>query len=196
MSKKVHTNKEEILHAFRLKILQAFRVKQTRDYFDSKRKDIGLKSEEEYSSLRITYSCIDFTHSMLFARLFDDDASSFSIKNIVKALDEKKKINWESYFLKNSNAIKALAIWRGNVFAHDNFDVTISSRNFTSDDIFTHHFLDYYFKDLMDMLIAIYTNCEHLYGQRKTIDELLNELSLEIEERRVRYQKSLENSLI
>lgn len=196
MSKKINADNQEILRIFKSKLLQTIRVKQARDYFDSKRKVMGLKSEDEYPFLRITYSCIDFTHSMLFARFFDDNPNSFSVKNIVKVLDLKKKLNLKSYLLKNKDAIKMLSVWRGNVFAHDNFNVALSSYSYADDYIFTSHFLDFYFKDLMDMLINIYIDCECLYNKGKTRDQLLKELSLEIDQRRAQYDKSIENNFI
>src|SRR3989344_6382893 len=161
----------EIIDLLRSKILQIFRLYFIKYYIDWHRKSFEVKDENRNAFLTTLYSSLDFSHFMLLSRIFDNDVKVFSVTNIAKILGNYQDPFFKDEIIKNHENIKLLFIWRANVFAHDNFNVALSS--VIVDDIHPNHMLDFNFIELQYCLVNLF--CRYNYyirEQKKTYDEI------------------------
>lgn len=180
---------EQTLRIYREKVLQIHKLSFMRDQVSSYRKSFSNSYEKQNIFLNIIYSSLDFSLFMVISKILDEDKKTFSIYNVLKNIKDDF-LNKELKKIKEVKRI--LNIWRGNVFAHDNFDVALSSIMY--EDMLHPDFpMDFMLKDLENFLINLLVRFEfYFYKQHKTLKSAQKLMVKELKHREGRYKQDVD----
>ncbi|TSC54830.1 MAG: hypothetical protein LiPW30_296 [Parcubacteria group bacterium LiPW_30] len=175
-----------IVGLYREKVFQILKVSFILEYLEEYNYEFSVKYREQNASLITVIESIDFCHTMLLSRIFDEDNKSFSVKNILKKLNKNYNngVISEITELELKGTLKNLSMWRGNVFAHDNFNVSMSSEHY---DMYPSHTID--FETLHQYLIDTLITYEFdLINNDKSVEYLTNVFNEELEAKKKQWE--------